>query len=128
MKSRRLRFPTTNAQIPVVGSNNHLALIHSGVFNMPCRPRGRVPPEAFRDCLPAAAGHAAACKEMRRHPHEWPEKQPGVKKKENSFGLNPILRRFAAEVGVTNVASLSVEPGSRTQAIAIGHSLSYHPL
>jgi hypothetical protein len=38
---------------------------------------------------------------MHRHPHEWPEKQPEVKKKRNFCGLNPIFWRFAAEVGVT---------------------------
>ena len=51
------------------------------------------------ECLPAAVGHSSARKEMRRRPHEWPEKQPGVKKKQNFCGLNPILWRFAAEEG-----------------------------
>jgi hypothetical protein len=49
----------------------------------------------------AEVGHTSARKEVRRHPHEWPEKQPGVKKKQNFCGLNSILRRFAAEVQVT---------------------------
>jgi hypothetical protein len=46
-----------------------------------------------------SVGHFSAGKEMRHHPHEWPEKQPKVKKKHNFCGLNPIFWRFAAEVG-----------------------------
>ncbi len=38
-------------------STSHLALVCSGVFNAPCGPRSRLPSEAFRDRLPAAAGH-----------------------------------------------------------------------
>jgi len=30
-----MRFPTTNAQIPLGGSMSYLTLMHSGVFNMP---------------------------------------------------------------------------------------------
>ena len=49
--------------------------------------------------LPAEVGHFSAPKGMHRDLHEWPEKQPGVKKKQNLCGLNPILWRFAAEEG-----------------------------
>jgi hypothetical protein len=57
--------------------------------------------------LPAAVGHSSARKEIRLHPHEWPEKEPGVKKKRTSCGLNPIFWRFAAEVGVTAAGKLA---------------------
>jgi len=78
---QNLRFPGPKTQIPVGGgSNSHLALMHSGVFNMQCRPRGhasrtgrcrrplpsvaagRIESEAFRDCLPAEVGVTAADK------------------------------------------------------------------
>ena len=53
---------TCNGQSGLVASRyivaSHLAMIHSGVFNAPCRPRGR---KAFRDRLPAEAGHADMC-------------------------------------------------------------------
>ena len=58
-----------NAQIPVVGQEEPPALMHNAVFNMPpCGLRGRVPPGAFRDCLPAAAGHFSAGKEVGYYP------------------------------------------------------------
>jgi len=40
--------------------NSHSAPMQCGVFNAPCRPRGRAQSEAFRDRLPAELGHAAA--------------------------------------------------------------------
>jgi hypothetical protein len=39
---------------------------------------------------------------MHRHPHERPEKQPGVKKKQTFCGLNPLQWHLRAEVGVTD--------------------------
>ena len=42
-----------------VAIHSHPALIYCGVFNAPCRPRGRVQSEAFRDRLPTAVGHTA---------------------------------------------------------------------
>jgi len=88
-------------------NNSYSAPMHCGAFNVPCRPRGRVQSETFRVRLPAEEGHAAARKEMRRHRHKWPEKQPGVKKEQNFCGLNPIFWRFAAEVGVTAAGKLA---------------------
>ncbi len=59
--SKVVKFPTPMAQIFVGGaSNSHLAPMQRGDFNAPCWSRGRVPPEAFPDCLPAAEGHASA--------------------------------------------------------------------
>jgi len=55
----------------------------------------------MKEHLPAEVGKSSASKGMHRHPHEWPEKQPEVKKKRNLFGLDPMFWRFDAEVRVT---------------------------
>jgi hypothetical protein len=57
---------------------------------------------------------------MRRHPHEWPEKQPEVKKKQNFCGLNRILWRFAAEVGVTDARWLNLRHWTKCLRLVIG--------
>ena len=44
-------------------------LMHSGVFSVPCRPRGRMQSGVFRDCLPAEEGHTAAGKEVGYYPN-----------------------------------------------------------
>jgi hypothetical protein len=71
--------------------------MHSGVFNVPHELRSAevgVAESAFA----AVVGHSSARKEMRRHPHEWPEKQPGVKKKQKYLRLEPH-GVFVAEAG-----------------------------
>ena len=60
-----------NAQIPVGGNDSHSALMHSGVFNVPCRPWRPDQSEAFRDCLPTAVGHTDVPRKCPATPSDW---------------------------------------------------------
>ena len=77
-------------------SNCHPALMHCGVFNVPCRPRGRGSRAGVATTTPRSGG--------------WPFHIRTISRVVACGGgaLRRVLEMtFAAEVGVTNVASLS---------------------